>query len=139
MKVTSPDGQVWRVTRRWVPWRARRRRPDRDEPDLGSVLSADDLSGVLFVLAVGLVLTLFPVLFVGPALVLEFFVVLFLVPFAALTRVAFGRHWTVEARRGWRVVWEQPAGDWRTSGLRITEVAEEIQQGTMPMSEPTAT
>jgi hypothetical protein len=50
---------------------------------------------------------------------LEFLVALVLLPFAVLGRVDFGRHWTVEARRGWKSYWEAPSGDWQESGLRI--------------------
>ena len=63
---------------------------------------------------------------------LELLLVLLLLPFALLARAAFGRHWTVEARRGFTLWWDTAAGDWQASLLTIHDVAEDIRIGELP-------
>lgn len=129
MKVTDPDGQTWRVTRRWVPWRRRLKNKADLAPDLPSGLGDDPVSAVIGLVLLVLAL---PFLLLALLVTLELLVLLLLVPFALLARVAFGRHWTIEARRGFTTVWEDPAGDWRASGTRIHEVAAAIRSGRLP-------
>lgn len=128
MKVVDRDGQTWRVTRRWTPWRWRLRKLDTagDGWDLGG----DDLLGAI---VIGLIAAIvLPVVAVAVVAGVEFLLLLLLAPLVALARVALGRHWTVEARRGWTAWWEEPSGDWRASGRRIREVADEIERGRPP-------
>lgn len=122
MKVRDPEGQTWRVTRRWVPWRRHARSIDTSW-SFGDI-DVDDslLIGIaLFFLAPIILLTL---LVAG-----EFLLLLLLLPAAVLARTLFGKEWTVEARRGYRVWWDAPAGDWKASGQRIRDVAEAIRRG----------
>ena len=99
-------------------------------PDLGiGHLGDDPVSAVI-----GIVLLVIALPFVVLALVagVEFLLVLVVLPFAVLGRALFGRHWTVEVRRGWRPYWETLAGDWQESGLRIHATADEIRRGELP-------
>lgn len=132
VKVHSPDGRTWRVTRRWVPWRPRLREPDPlAGVDAGPV--GDDLL-VGIVLAVVLTLVM-PILLVVGVMAVEVLLAFALVPLAVLGRVLLGRQWYVEVRLDWRVWTEERAGDWQESGLRIHALAQEIERGEVP--EPT--
>ncbi len=130
VKVTDPDGQTWRVSRRWVPWRRRLKgamgaAPDLPFPGLGD----DPVSAVIGII---LLIIMLPFLLLALLASVEFLAVLVVLPFALLGRALFGNHWTVEVRRGWRPHWETAAGDWQGSGLRIHEVAADIERGALP-------
>lgn len=127
MKVTDPDGQVWRVTRRWMPWRPRPRRADRDLWLDG----ADDPITFLLFLVIGLFVL--PVVLGGLFFALELLLLLTLVPFVAIGRIAFGRQWWIEARQGFRPYWEGQAGTWRQSRERIEKLAGDIERGDHPL------
>ena len=128
MKVKDPSGQTWRVTRRWVPWR-RRLKGVLDSLPTGPGLGDDPVS-----LVIGLVflVIMLPFLVLGVVALVELLVLLLVLPFALLARVLFGRHWTVEARRGFTIWYDEPAGDWQASGLRIHALADEIRRGELP-------
>ena len=129
MKVEDPSGQTWRVTRRWVPWRRRLKGHVRGLDLIPSGLGDDPLSVLIF-----LVLLVIALPFVLLAVVagIELLLVLLLLPFALVGRVLLGSHWTVEARRGFTIWWDAPAGDWQASGVRIHEVADDVRRGTLP-------
>lgn len=129
MKVHGPGGQVWRVSRRWVPWRRRLKGSLDAVPDLPSGLGDDPVSVV-----VGLVLLVLALPFLVLALLagLELLLLLLVLPVALLGRVLLGRHWTVEVRRGWSPWTEQPAGDWQASGVTIHELADRLRRGEVP-------
>lgn len=131
MKVRDPQGQTWRVTRRWVPWRRRLKDvgPDDSPLDWANGLGDDPISAVL---AIILLVLLLPFLLLGLFVALELLLLFLLVPFATLVRVAFGAHWTIEARRGFTIWWDAPSGSWRESGRRIQDVARAIQEGDLP-------
>ena len=63
---------------------------------------------------------------------LELLLLLLVLPFAALARIALGRHWTIEARHGFTIWWEAEAGSWQASGVRIHDVAAAIERGDPP-------
>jgi hypothetical protein len=44
-----------------------------------------------------------------------------------------GRHWVVGARKGWTIWWEADGGTWQASGVRIHEVAAQVERGELPM------
>ena len=93
--IEDPDGQLWRVTRRWVPWRRRRWRDVRP-PDLRDTLFVpDDSAGLVLLLVVAIGVVLATPLLVPLILAAE--LLLALVPFAVLGRMALGRHWYVES------------------------------------------
>lgn len=93
--------------------------------DLGSDLV---VAIVLFVV----LLVVLPLVFVALISGVELLLLLLLLPIALLGRIAFGRQWTVEVRRGRRLHHEELAGDWRHSGLRIRTIAGEIVRGELP-------
>lgn len=130
MKVSSPDGQTWRISRRWVPWRRRVKGAMRLLPDSYWSSWGDSTIGAILSI-IGLII-LIPFLVVALIAGIELLLVLLLLPFVVLGRVAFGRHWTVEVRRGWRPWSEEQAGDWQASGLRIHALADEIRAGDVP-------
>ncbi|GAB2968244.1 hypothetical protein [Nocardioides montaniterrae] len=133
MKVKDPHGQTWRITRRWVPWRRRLTGlgdSGLSTPlDWGSGLGNDPISAVIGVVLLILAL---PFIILGAVVAAEFFLLLLLLPFAALARVLFSKSWTVEARRGFEIAWDAPAGDWQASGIKIHEIADAIRQGNLP-------
>lgn len=135
MKVRAPGGQVYRVTRRWVPWQRMSRRLSLDgfEVPISPPSGDDPISAILLVL--WLVIAV-PIIVVVVAVMLltgiELLLLLAILPFAVGARVVFGRHWTVEVRRGFTPIHEERTGDWRASGVRIQELAEQIQAGHVP-------
>ncbi|MDN4173674.1 hypothetical protein QWY28_12005 [Nocardioides sp. SOB77] len=130
MKVKDPSGQTWRITRRWVPWR-RRFRDGLDAVPSGSFSLAGD-DPVSLVLSLLAVLLLLPFLLVVAVAWLELLVLLLVLPFAVAWRVARGRHWHVEARRGFTPWWEVDAGSWSASRDRIAAVADAVRRGDTP-------
>ena len=126
----DPTGQTWRVTRRWVPWRRRLKGALDAVPDLPvSGLGDDPVSAVI---AIIFLVILLPFLLLALVAGLELLLLLLVLPFAVLARMAFGRHWTVEARRGFTIWWETEAGSWQVSGIRIHDVAAAIGRGDVP-------
>ncbi|TNM40400.1 hypothetical protein FHP29_10095 [Nocardioides albidus] len=130
MKVRDPDGRTWRVTRRWVPWRRRLRElPDAGPLDGLNGLGDDPVSAII---AIVLLVLALPLVILALFVALELLLLLLLIPFAALARVAFGAHWTIEARRGFTIWWDAPSGGWRESGEQIRAVARAIHEGQPP-------
>jgi hypothetical protein len=125
MKVSDPTGQVWRVSRRWVPWR--RRLKGWLSESFGWLSVGDDIVSIVILVVVGV-----PVLVITAIAFAELLLLLLLLPFVLLGRVLLGRHWTVEARKGFTILWEEPSGDWRTSAERIADVAAAIERGALP-------
>lgn len=113
-----------------MPWRRRLKGSLDSAPDLpSSGLGDDPISLVLGIVALIVLLPFLLLVLVAGA---ELLLLLLVFPFALLGRVAFGRHWTVEVRRGWQPYAEEPAGDWRDSGLRIDELADRLRRGEVP-------
>jgi hypothetical protein len=125
VKVTDPDGNTWRVSRRWVPWRRRLKGVLDSAPDLPS-LGDDPVSGVIGIV---LLVVMIPFLLLFLVAGLELLLLLAVLPFAVLGRMAIGRHWHVEVRRGFSFVFEVDAGSWRASSARIEQLAGDLQQG----------
>lgn len=131
VKVKDPEGQTWRVTRRWVPWRRRLKGSLDGAPDLPTGLGDDPISAVIGLI---FLIILLPFLILALIAGIELLLLLLLLPFALLGRVLFGKHWTIEARRGFTICWDGPAGDWQASGIKIHEVARAIEGGHPPPS-----
>lgn len=129
VKVTSPDGQTWRITRRWVPWRRRLKGSLDAMPDFPIGLGDDPISAIVGIL---FLIILLPFLLLALVAGLELLLLLLVLPFAILGRVLLGRHWTIEARRGFRPWWEEQVGDWQAAGIRIHEVADAVRRGEVP-------
>ena len=141
-QVTGPQGERWRVKRKWIPRKVRWRGKDRDLPD-GLLDGAELLSvgdelpvvGVIAAVIAALVVGIALVLFVVPALIflLELVLVLALVCLGAAGRVLLGRPWTVEARRvAGDEVLEWRVRGWRASDAKVGEVADLLEAGMTP-------
>jgi hypothetical protein len=137
VKVRTPDGQTWRVSRRWVPWRRRTKgwvpRALDHVPSFPVTLGDDPVSTVIGAVFLVIALPFLVVaLAIGLVALVELAAVLAVLPLALLGRVLLGRHWQVEARRGWQPYWEVEAGSWSASTERIHAVAAAIERGDLP-------
>ena len=130
MKVTSPDGTTWRVSRRWVPWRRRVRDTTDRLPNLPEGGIGDD--PISLIIGLLLLIVLLPFFLLMLVAGIELLLILVVMPFAIVGRVLFGRHWTVEVRQSWRAYSEEQVGSWRSAGVRISEIAESLQRGDVP-------
>jgi len=130
VKVEDPTGQTWRVTRRWVPWRRRWKSELRTPTDLApSGLGEVPAGAIVFLVCLVIAIPLLVLSLIAGA---QLLLVVLLVPLALLGRAMFGRNWTIEARKGYAIWWETPAGDWQASMIKIHEVADEIRIGALP-------
>ena len=131
MRVEAPDGADWRVHRRWLPWRPRRRRISREDvADAVGGLTPDDVGGLLVLLVVlGLAVLVLPVLLVGGLLALEVALVVLLLPLVTAGRAVLVGRWPVEVVRDGRVVHVESLRGWTASGHRVHELAEEVRRG----------
>jgi hypothetical protein len=140
--VMTPDGEVWRVGRRWssrpLPrWRKTPAGRIAGEalsfPDVGG---PDDLAGWLVgaVAAIVLAVVVVPLLLFG----LELILLGFLVAAAILTRGLLGRPWsiqaTLDALEPHSYVWQ--VGVWRRSSRVITEVDQALSEARDPQPAP---
>ncbi|MET1059143.1 MAG: hypothetical protein ABWX84_06080 [Nocardioides sp.] len=130
MKVRDPDGETWRVSRRWVPWRRRLKGAMDGIPDLGMGSLGDD--PISMVIGLVLLVVLLPFLLLFLVAGVELLALLAVLPLAILGRVLLGRHWTVEVRHRWTPWWETRSGDWGASGLQIHDIARAIERGERP-------
>ena len=126
----SPDGQTWRVSRRWVPWRRRLKGWLDAMPSTPGLHLGDD--PISLIIGLILLLVAIPIILIMLVAGLELLLLLLVLPFAILGRVLLGRHWTVEVRRGWAPYWEERSGGWQESRRRIHALAEEIARGEVP-------
>lgn len=141
-RVTGPDGSEWTVKRTWVHRRLRWRGRSGDDAvhlldgvDLASAV--DDLPGIgvvgviLAALAAGVLL----VVFVVPALVFvfELLLILLLVALGVAAKILFRRPWTIEARQpGADHAYEWKVVGWRAGNDTIDEVATLLQSTGQP-------
>lgn len=109
-----------------MPWRRRLKGDVGPSIDIPSGLGDDPISAIILVVCLVIAL---PFLLVTLIAGIELLLVLLLLPFAVLARVGFGRHWTVEARKGFTIQWEARSGDWQESGVLIHDVADAIRTG----------
>jgi hypothetical protein len=128
VKVQDPQGQTWRVTRRWVPWR-RKLKGSMDALPNFPTLGDDPISAIIGIV---LLIVFLPIILLVLVAGLEFLVLLLILPFAVLGRALFGQHWSIEARHGWTPVWEEAAGNWSQSGQAIRDVCTAIERGHLP-------
>ena len=130
MRLTDPAGVTWRVRRRWLPWRPRRRRIDPDDAPLELAGSADDLVIAVVVLVVLLVVALLaPWVLMGAFLAVEVLAVVLLLPLFVLLRGLRIARWPVAVRRGRGLVWEESVRGWRGSRERMHVIATAIAGG----------
>ncbi|WP_019146509.1 hypothetical protein [Aeromicrobium massiliense] len=131
MDLTAPDGSQWRVERRWLPWRLRRRDPAVAADAAMDATSAAD--GVL--LALGLFLLLLvvtvalPWLLVGAVLAVELVLLLALLPVAVVLRAVRVSGWPLDVRREGRLVHAERVRGWRASAERRRKLREAVARG----------
>ncbi|GAB3436169.1 hypothetical protein GCM10027517_05830 [Phycicoccus ginsengisoli] len=129
VRVWGADGDRYRVKRRWLPWRQRRRVVDRSNLDLVGV-DGDDFVAVLVVV---LAILLFPIILVAAIAVGELlllFLLFLLLPFWMLARSVFGTPWIVEVHRfGHGMVHQEAVRGWGESQRRIEQLAREVTAG----------
>ncbi len=140
--VTSPDGERWRVKRRWTNrplpdlkrhWREREGDPPWDVGSDVSFLDLDD--GIVASIAVGILIVLL-VLVLWPLLGLAFELILLflLLTSGILGRVFLRRPWIVEATNldnpGLSTAY--PIKGWHRSGQAIEELARAIPATGVP-------
>lgn len=130
MKVRDHTGQTWRVTRRWVPWRRKMRSVLDAAPDLPIARLGDD--PISMVIGLLLLVLMIPFLILLLIAGLELLLLLLVLPFAILGRMIFGRHWHVEARKGFQPWFEVSAGPWGQTRTRIHDIAAAIERGDLP-------
>jgi hypothetical protein len=142
-RISSPDGSVWQVGRRWATYpfpRPRRWRPNATDlfssnpvPDLGGL----DLESVLIVIGALLVIVLIviPLFIFG----IELIAVAWVCAASVVARLVLRRPWIIEARAvdgaaSGRVV-EVEAVGWRASRAATNELAADIAAGRPPFSQ----
>jgi len=135
VKVEDPAGETWRIKRRWLPWRPRKRSPDAlaDVADVGD-LGGDFVVGlIIFVVVLG-VLVFLPIVFVLAIFVAELFVLLLLLPVFILLRAGFVARWPTEAWRGDSLIHAEAVRGWGRSRQRMQEIVDGIRLGSPPSS-----
>jgi hypothetical protein len=131
MKATDPSGATYTVRRRWWPWRWKERSIGEGSffdvfPDFGGV---DDIAGAILALVLGLVAAIvLPVVLALLITGIEWILLLILLPVAVAGRVIFGKHWTIEVRRG-DTLWEIDGGTWSESQANLQQIAAQIESG----------
>jgi hypothetical protein len=133
MRVRGPDGQQWRIGRRWLPRRPRLGRVNTPDFDLPDIDLGDDtgIFATIVIAIVGVVVAIFLalVLFNVIAIAIELTLVIVLLVGGVIGRVVFRRPWQVVARSGarsfsWRVV------GWLRSRRVIADVGAQFAAGT---------
>ncbi|GAA3531557.1 hypothetical protein GCM10022234_30880 [Aeromicrobium panaciterrae] len=133
MEVVDPAGETWRVKRRWLPWRLKRRNPD-DVVDVSDAAGAvDEPIGLVIVVVVLAVAVLAPVIFVLAFFVAEFLLLLLLLPLFVVIRGSLLGRWPIEAFKGKQLVASESVRGWRASGDRMLEIADGIRMGQPPL------
>lgn len=78
-------------------------------PNLPVGLGDDPISAIIGLLVL---IVMIPFLLLAVIAGLEFLLLLLVLPFALVGRALFGRHWVVEARKGFRIWWDAPSSLW---------------------------
>ena len=134
--IVGPDQRRWRIRRRWLPWKPRKRSEWWDfEPGFLDLANLDFLDSPLaFVALLFIAIILGAVLvFLLPFLVtaLEVLIVFVLMPLFVVARVAFRTPWIIVADTQGPPQEERvrAVSGWRKSGQAMEELAREIQLG----------
>jgi hypothetical protein len=134
VEVTAPDGSQWRVKRRWLPWRLRRRDPEvAGDVALDATSAADGilLALALFLLVLVVVVAL-PWLLVGAVVALELVLLLLVLPVAMVLRVLRIAGWPIEAWRDGRLAHAESVHGWSASAARMLGLRDAIARGQAP-------
>jgi hypothetical protein len=140
VNVEDPSGRAWRVKRRWLPWRLRRRDPSDFVDFSGGDFSPDDLViGLAIFVGMVIVVVLVPFVAVLAIVVAEIFVLLLLLPLFVVLRAAFVARWPIETWRGDQLVHAEAVRGWSDSHRRMVEIVDGIRLGKGPHgASPTA-
>ncbi|MCW2769837.1 MAG: hypothetical protein JWR27_1270 [Aeromicrobium sp.] len=133
MHVTDPAGETWRIKRRWLPWRLRRRDPEDfiDFPG-GGDLGDDLLIGLAIFIGLIVLAVALPVVLVLAVLVTELLLVLLLLPLFIVLRAGYVARWPIEVWRGDRLVHTEAVRGWSVSRRRMVELSEDLRLGKEP-------
>lgn len=120
MAVTGPDGAVWEVRRRWMPWQARWRRLDRDAmsdyvPHAILDIAEDAIGGGIGYLVLGVALAFLFAFVLIPltVLVLEILLLLALLAGGIAMRTFLRRPWLIDVTGPYERTYAVPG--WRRS------------------------
>ena len=127
MKVEDPAGEIWRIKRRWLPWRPRLR---EGAFDLGTHVS-DVADGPLLLFLLGLVLI--PVAVVLAVFVAEIALVLLVLSLLTFGRSIFIGRWPIEIFRGKALVHVESVRGWADSRRRMLDMADGVRLGSPPV------
>ena len=119
MRTTDPDGVTYRVRRRWLPWRWRKRVSGRplDVDALAGLDVVDGFAGlVLSIVAAIAFVVVVPIVVLVLLTGIEFLLLLLILPLAVIARL-LGKHWQVQVRRGRTLLHEVDGGDWARTDL----------------------
>lgn len=137
MIVEDPSGETWRIKRRWLPWRLRKRDVDIQPDGSPGIAGADDLVIALVVFIVMLLVLLFaPIVVVLAIFVAELMLLLLLLPLFVVLRAAFVARWPIEAWHGDNLVHAEAVRGWGSSHRRMVELADNVRLGTWPVPSP---
>jgi hypothetical protein len=126
MVVIDQQSRIWRVGRRWAPWRQRFALP------LGAPPHRDPVPGRrTWAIAELVVAGVRQVAWFA-----ELLAMLVVVPFSLGLRVAIRGDWPVQVRRNGVPVWEVAGGDFHASGHLARELREAIAGGTFTPRTP---
>lgn len=131
MDVSAPDGGRWSVSRRWLPWRPRRRRIDREhvQDALEDLSLGDEPAVLLLVGSIGLFVLALPLLLVLGLLAVEIALVLLLLPLVTVGRALLVGRWPLDVRRDDVLVHSESVRGWRASARRRAAIVEAIRRG----------
>ncbi|RNI25401.1 hypothetical protein [Flexivirga caeni] len=125
MKVVAPNGEKYRVRRKWLPWRRKAKARDLDWiniPDIGD----DPISLIILgIILVPMIVIL--VIFLG-----EFLLLLLFFPLVMIARSIFGKPWTIEVTQRGRLQAAEQVKGWGPSRERIPQIAKLIASGGLP-------
>jgi hypothetical protein len=130
--VDDPSGAAWRIKRRWLPWRLRRRDPSdfTEVPDVGGGADADDLLiGLAIFVGVLVLLVVVPFVAVLAVLVAELFLLLLLLPLFVVLRAATVARWPIEVWHGDHLVRAEAVRGWGSSHRRMVALADDVRLG----------
>jgi hypothetical protein len=134
MLTRDAHGRRWLVQRRWAAWRMRTPAVTRLLVALVPTLLFGTGEGVLLLVgAVLAALALVPATLALVAFAVETVLVVLATPFSLLGRLALGRPWTVQVRRGLLVVhYEEEVGDGTAATRRVAELRRDLERGVVP-------
>lgn len=122
-EVVDATGVTWKVKRRWLPWRLRR----RDLSDAGDFATGVDADDDVIGLTLIVIFVLLPIVGVVIILFFELALLLLLIPFLILIRILLRRPWPIEVWKGKRLMEQESVKGWAASSERVHDLINEIR------------